>query len=81
MKKDNLVLSGFVLSIMLLFLVSAGCSNQKKLRQMQMQTIIEANRKALNNGEPIFDSVHIKKDTIFYYRNNEFQGSTIITID
>lgn len=41
-----------------------------------MQLIQQSNKEAIDKGEMPYDSVHVKNDTLFYYRNNEFQMKT-----
>lgn len=46
---------------------------------LERQTIQEANRKEINNENTPFDTVYIKKDTIFYWKDNEYKGMSVFS--
>lgn len=73
MKTNNII------SIFAFFLIYlTACYPTRKERRVQMQLIQQSNKEAIDKGKTPYDSVHVKKDTLFYYRNNESQMKTII---
>lgn len=66
----------FINFLLPLFLVSCFSSNKPRL-QLERQTIQEANRKEINRSNTPFDTVYIKKDTVFYWKNNKYQGKSV----
>lgn len=63
----------FSLSTLLMFL--ASCKSNKNQQYNIITEVIELSKK---NPEFTYDSVYIKKDTMYYYRNNEFKGKTVV---
>lgn len=45
---------------------------------IESQTIQEANRKEINKNKTPFDTVYIKSDTVFYWKNNEYKGMSVL---
>jgi len=64
----------FSLSTFLAFL--ASCKSTKDQQYNIITEVIELSKK---NPEFTYDSVYINKDTMYYYRNNEFKGKTVVT--
>lgn len=64
----------FSLSTLLMFL--ASCKSNNNQQYNIITEVIELSKK---NPEFTYDSVYIKKDTMYYYRNNEFKGKTVVT--
>jgi len=64
----------FYLSTLLMLLASC-----KSTKEQQYNIITVVNQISLKNPEFTYDSVNIKKDTMYYYRNNEFKGKTVVT--
>jgi len=72
MKTNNLI---SIFTFFLIYLI--GCYPSRKERMVQMQLIQQSNKEAIDSGKTAYDSVHIKNDTLFYYRNKEFQMKTV----
>lgn len=70
----NTLLVGFLL----LFCLSSCSSLNAQNKQLKMQTIQKANSKEITRSGNPFDTVYIKKDTIYYWRNSEYQGKSIL---